>query len=333
MIFDSGGERQVFKTAKYRLIAVSFSLASQASLGVSKNSLLPTPDELHAVPTVLRSSSAIVREKDELFLFGPKLNQYVRIPFHPEAKTRITRFGEYTQSTRVAVPPTKYPGDWRGIMFFEGEKSMLLDASMLQLVLFFPNKNRVIQETTVPIDMIKPARDPQGEPTSVETGKARTKIRSAYKKVFGSRFTGFASLPAGWLQGKKNYYAMASNIEDFPLTVMGCAEDDPTGCTMDRFCYLEGGPHIKSKSVAGVGVSKNGKLLLMGDSERQSIHVFHWDSCFNVRYLRSLELPKNIATITSLHIDHEDLLWVTTNKWENQFDSNLYYWEPSQWRD
>jgi hypothetical protein len=323
----------VLKIRNYLLTAILLLSVEQSSFGASKNLVLPAPDELHAVPTVLRSSSAIVREKDELFLFGPKLNQYVKIPFHPDAKTRTTRFGEYTQSTRIPVPPTKYPGDWRGIMFFEGEKNMLWDASMLQLVLFFPNKNRVIQETTVPIDMIKPARDSQGEPTSVETAKARNKIRTAYKKVFGSRFSGFSALPSGWLEGKKNYYAMASNIADFPLTIMSCAEDDPVGCVMDRICYLDGGPSIKSKSVAGVGVSKNGKLLLMGDAERHAIHVFHWDSCFNVHYLKSLELPKNIATITSLHIDHEDLLWVTTNKWENQFDSNLYYWEPSQWRD
>lgn len=315
------------KSKFFILIAV----IANTSVGKAANKELTAPDELHAVPTVLRISSAVVRKDDFLYLFGPKVDQYVKIPFHPEAKTRALRFGEYTQSTRIDAPKAHYPGDWRGMLFF-GDKQMIWDAGMLQMVLFFPEKNKVIQEVTVPIDMIKPPSDRQGEPTTVETNKARGKIRSAFKKVFGSRFSGLATLPSGWMEGKKNYYAMASNIEDYPVTVMGCAEDDPTGCTMERFCYLEGGPTIKSKDVAGIGVSAKDKLVLVGDSGRQEIQVYHWDSCFNVRYVRTLKLPKNIMKITSLHVDHEDLLWVTTNRWENQFDSNLYYWETGQWK-
>lgn len=318
--------------AKYQILIISIAFLTESALAVSENKLLVVPDELHAVPTVLRSSSAVVREDDSLYLFGPKLEQYVKIPFHPEAKTRTTRFGEYTQSTRIPAPKSRYPGDWRGILFFDDDKTLLWDASMLQLVLFFPEKNKVIQEVTVPIDMIRPPRDKQGEPTAIETSKARVAIRSAFKKIFGSRFTGLTQLPSGWMEGKKNFYAMASNIEGYPVTIMGCAADDPTGCTMDRFCYLEGGPGIKSKDVAGIGVSEKEKQLLIGDAGRHAIHVYHWDSCFNVRYLRTLTLPANIKKLTSLSVDHENLLWVTTNQWESQFDSNLYYWEPKQWQ-
>ena len=352
-----------------QILIVSLCLFANSARSFAASRQLAAPDELHAVPTVLRISSAVVRKDDWVYLFGPKLDQYVKIPFHPEAKTRALRFGEYTQSIRITAPKAHYPGDWRGILFF-GDKTMLWDASMLQLILFFPEKNkdksnvsekktekgqddkdkttepddkekdkakakekdRVIQEVTVPIDMIKPPRDRQGEPTTVETTKARAQVRNAFKKVFGSRFSGLAALPKGWIEGKNNFYAMASNMEGYPLTVMGCAEGDPTGCTMERFCYLEGGPKIKAKDVAGVGVSEKEKLLLMGDAGRHSIHVYHWDSCFNVKYLRTIELPKSIMKITSLHIDNDNLLWVTTNKWENQFDSNLYYWEAKDWQ-
>lgn len=312
-----------------QLLIILLCIVASSNQLFAANKQLSAPDELHAVPTVLRISSAVVRKDDSLYLFGPKLDQYVKIPFHPEAKTRALRFGEYTQSTRITAPKAHYPGDWRGILFF-GDKTMLWDAGMLQLVLFFPEKNKIIQEVTVPIDMIKPPRDRQGEPTTIETTKARAHVRNAFKKVFGSRFSGLSQLPKGWIEGKKNSYIMASTMEGYPLTVMGCAEDDPTGCTMERFCYLEGGPPIKAKDVAGVGVSEKEKLLLVGDAGRHSIQVYHWDSCFNVRYVRTLELPKSIMKITSLHIDSDNLLWVTTNKWENQFDSNLYYWDDWQ---
>lgn len=314
-----------------QIFILSLCVLVSSAPAFAANKLLSAPDELHAVPTVLRISSAVVRKDDSVYLFGPKLDQYVKIPFHPEAKTRALRFGEYTQSTRITAPKARYPGDWRGILFF-GERTMLWDASMLQLILFFPEKTKVIQEVTVPIDRIKPPRDPQGEPTTVETTKARAQVRTAFKKVFGSRFSGLAALPKGWIEGGKNSYIMASNMEGFPLTVMGCAEDDPTSCTMDRFCYLEGGPQIKAKDVAGVGISERKKLLLVGDAGRHSIQVYHWDSCFNVKHLRTIDLPKSIMKMTSLHIDSDDLLWVTTNKWENQFDSNLYYWESADWQ-
>lgn len=314
-----------------QILIVSLFVLAGSIPTFAANKQLSAPDELHAVPTVLRISSAVVRKDDSVYLFGPKLDQYVKIPFHPEAKTRALRFGDYTQSTRITAPKAHYPGDWRGILFF-GDKTMLWDASMLQLILFFPEKNKVIQEVTVPIDRIKPPRDRQGEPTTVETTKARAQVRNAFKKVFGSRFSGLATLPKGWIDGGKKSYIMASNMEGFPLTVMDCAEDDPTACTMERFCYLEGGPQIKAKDVAGVGVSEAGRLLLVGDSGRHSINVYHWDSCFNVKYLKTIDLPKSIMKITSLQIDSENLLWVTTNKWENQFDSNLYYWEASDWQ-
>src|SRR4051812_29279244 len=90
--------------AKYQILIISIALLAESASAAHVSKLLISPDELHAVPTVLRSSSAVVREGDNLYLFGPKAEQYVKIPFHPEAKTRTARFGEYTQSTRIPVP-------------------------------------------------------------------------------------------------------------------------------------------------------------------------------------------------------------------------------------
>lgn len=298
-------------------------------------SLLPEPDELHAVPTVLRAVHGISLGPDGLYIFGAGLSDYVRMPFQPEGKTRVARFGEYTQSERLKVPETKYPGEWRGILFDQDSKRILWDATMLQMVQFVPEKEkiRVIQQTTVPVDMLRPPADRMGEPTAQETVKARAKFKSAYRKIFGLKYTGLTALPSGWMAGKKKNYLMSTRIEGFPLTVLGCDQQDSLTCTMERYCYLEGGPKIGAQDVSGVGVSPKGKIVLVGDAGRHQVHAYRWESCFNVRYIKSLSVPPMVQKLTSLQVDEADNLWLSTGKWENKFDSNLYYWEPSSWRN
>lgn len=296
---------------------------------------LKDPDELHAAPTALRRLASVFREKETLYLFGPGLDHYAKMPFKVEGKTRQERYGEYAQVERIKVPPSKYPGEWRG--FIKATKSVndarktIWDATMLQLLQFFPEKGTVVQEATVPADVLKPARDRMGEPTQAEIKASRETFQKNQRRVFGPKYTGMVRLPEDWVPGAgKDHFLLATKIESFPVTMMSCNSDDEVACTMERFCYLEGGPSVKPKDVAGVGTvttANKKRYLLVGDAGRHQIQVYQWNSCFDVRHTKTLVLPKFIQKLTSIFTDQEDLLWVTTEKWENKFDSNLYYWE------
>lgn len=295
---------------------------------------LPDPDELHAVPTVIRAVHGLTVFKSELYLFGAGLEEYVRVPFSPNGKTRVERFGEYTQAERLKFPKTKFAGEWRGLLFDEKGRRIIWDASMLQLALFFSKDLQLSSETTVPVDLLLPPADRMGEPSKTEVERARLKFIRAHKKVFGPRYTGLSKLPKNWMKGPgRTRYLMATKIVGFPITVLACDEDEPLTCLMERFCFLEGGPKLSADSVSGVGILASKRTILIGDAARHSVHLFQWNSCFDVRYLRSLNLPKSIEKMTSLQVDEEDRLWVTTGKWESRFDSNLYYWDKLDWAE
>lgn len=288
---------------------------------------LSEPDKIHAVPTVLRSLSGLHVADTELYLFGPRLDEYVRTPFNSDGKSRAERFGEYVNAERLKFPKTALPAEWRGILHEEGKRRILWDATSLRLIQFFPENGSVVQESTVAADLLKPPADRMGEPTVKETTSARQRFKAAYRKVFGLRYSGLVRAPKGWMAGAKNYFVVATKIADFPVTVLACLKDDPMSCMMDRFCYLEGGPKIAAKAVSGVAAQAQSNLLYLGDSERQAIHVYKWDSCLNVRFQKSIALPKSLQKITTLQIDSEGRLWVGTDKWDNNFDSSLYYWD------
>lgn len=296
--------------------------------------VLQSPDELHAVPTVLPSLHGFAIEANDIYLFGHRLDEYVRMPFNAVGRTRVERFGEYISSQRIKSPQTKYPGEWRGIILNQEKKRLLWDASMMQLVLFNPDGNKIIQEVTIPVDRLKPPADSMGEPTAKETERLRKKFKSSYRKVFGVRYTGLSRLPEGWFPGKKTTYLIATKIPNFPLLQMGCDVDDPMTCMMERFCYLEGGPALGPNGLNGVATFQKGKerLIAVGGSDRKSIRIYRWESCFNIRYQYVLELPAMLQQITALYIDSADRLWVATEKWENNFDSNLYYWDKESWQ-
>lgn len=295
--------------------------------------ILTDPDELHAVPTVLKSLRGFTVTEDELYLFQERSDEYVQMPFRPEAKTRVDRFGKYLDSVRLNVGKTKYPGEWRGMLWSDedGRRKVFWDASMMQLVQFMNEGNKIIQEVTVPADRLKPPSDRMGEPTAKETSKYRAKFKSVYRKIFGVRYTGLTPLPKGWMSGDKVAYLVSTKIPEFPITVLGCLPEDPVACTMERFCFLENGPNIKPESIRGVGVLPSKKFVLIGDAERHRVHIYKWESCFNSRYVKSLELPKMIQKLSSLQVDAKERLWISTEMWENKFDSNLYYWDAGTW--
>jgi hypothetical protein len=298
----------------------------------SKTYDLSEPDELHAVPTVLKAVHGLSVLKNRLFFFGYGQEDYVESTILPEGKTREGRFGRYGDNKRIANPKTKYPGEWRGILKEDEKHRILWDASMLQIVRISLKDNSVAEEATVPVDLLSPPEDRIGKATQYETKIARKKFKAAYKKLFGPRYTGLVPLPKKWERAsEKDRYLIATKIESFPLIVLACDAKDPMNCMMERFCSLDDHFSVDAPDVRGVAADPESKTLVVGDSKTNILHFFKWSSCMKIDYRYSLKLPKLVQTMTSVHIDESKRLWVTTGKWEYKYDSNVYYWEQQEW--
>ncbi|MCX6116842.1 MAG: hypothetical protein NT027_04825, partial [Proteobacteria bacterium] len=232
--------------------------AQVAGVGNTKDIVLAEPSELTAVPTVLRSLDGLFVGQDYILAFNSTGEEYTKIPFTFEAKTREQRFGKYVDVERIKVPNTKLPGQWKGVLFPsqlpKADRRSFWDATMLQVAQVFLKDQSIIQSRSIPNDLIRPAADRLGEPTKKETSRVRADFKSKYRKVFGSRYTGMSKVPLAWesKNSQSDHYLVASKIESYPLLMMACDKSDETSCLLDRVCYLEGGPKSIEQSLSGV---------------------------------------------------------------------------------
>jgi hypothetical protein len=312
---------------------LAFVLLSNAYLVMAAGKevrVLEIPDERHAALTVERGLYGLFPTENAVFVFPGKTDRFVRIPVNLSAKHRDERFGKLTDQTKFPILDAKYPGDWRG-MFESGDRIVLVDSSMLQLLLLRKKDYRTVMSATVPTDILKPAMDRGGEPTTIETASTRKKFLAASRKIFGTKYTGFAEMPGNWMDDGNRNFLLASRVPGFPLLVLGCRKNEDLSCMVSRHCFLEDGNPVAPESVTGVAVSPVDRLIAIGDSSSNTIRLYKFNSCFDVRYSRSVRLPDRLPKLTNIQIDSKGRLWVTTAIPDSFTDSNLFFWEKDQW--
>jgi hypothetical protein len=291
---------------------------------------LPIPDESHAALTVERGLSGVSSVDSALLVFPGKSQHMVKIPLDMKAKNRETKFGKMTDQTKIPLENSTYPGDWRGA-YEAPDRIIVWDASLLQLLVLRAKDFKTVLSTTVPIDTLKPPADRMGEPTAREVTRTRERFRANSRKIFGSKFSGMAEMPAGWSKGDGRQFLLSTHIAEFPVLIMGCLKDDPATCRATRHCFLEGGPKRAADAVTGIGVVPGARELVIGDSGTNQIDVYKFNSCFDVVWKRTLRLPARLPKLSNVSVDSEGRLWVTTLVSDSFTDSNLLYWDKETW--
>ena len=304
----------------------SSALAENSHLSIE----LPDADAFHAAITINRGLSGAFIRDGEAFLFSGALPNMVRLPLDFEGKTREEKFGLLTDQKRIPLLDAKYPGTWRGA-FMIGDRMVAWDASMLQILVMNEKNYKTILSATVPTDLIRPAADRGGEPTTLEIKIERGKFRSISRKIFGMKYTGIAAVPPSWEKGSGANYVVTSKVPGYPLLVMNCRTEDPGSCMMTRHCFMESGPKISPEAVVGVAVMAESKEILIGNSNLNEIDVYKFNSCFDVVWQRKIKLPARLPKISNLTIDAEQRLWVVTPIPDSFTDSNIFYWEKDTW--
>lgn len=292
---------------------------------------LPIPDELHAAMTIQQTFSGVISLGNEVLLF-PEQNQFlVKMTFNPNGKDRESRFGKITDQQRIPLEGSAYPGDWRGA-YANDNRLIVWDASLLQLLILRSKTFAVVQSMTVPADTLKPAADRMGEPTSAETTRTRQKFRSASRKIFGSKYTGFTEIPSKWEAHPGRKFLITTKVAGFPLVMMACEKDDDTACILKRQCFLEKTPKTGMEDIGGVGVFEDSREVLIGNKSANTIEVFRYNSCFDVVWSRSLKLPPRLPKFKNLNVDKSGRLWIVTASPDPYTDSNLFYWDREAWQ-
>jgi hypothetical protein len=301
-----------------------FTIAETLPIAVNASESLPFPAEIQSIETASRSVSGVTLAGDQLIILTSTKDFLIRLPFTKE--NRNSAWGSLENQMRIK--PHKEIVDFRGAHNLE-TKLLLLDGTKFELHLVDVKRKQHIMSASPSWDLIRPARDSRGEATAPEVSELRRRFATNFPKANSPRFTGLAALPNGWHKTRqgKTQYLLISRIKDFPLTILECDEEEPASCMLTRNCYLEGAAGLKVDARFGIGISVKRRLVVLGDAEANKLWVFKFSSCFHIPKTKTITIPEKIFTMTNLHIDSEDRLWLTTDKPDNYNNSSLYYWD------
>lgn len=316
------------------LTAISIVFAYESS-ALAKTLEMPPPSS--SLETIYPHIVSMVRKKDKLLLFAPRVNYVIEQPFYGAKSTRAESFGTFKDAKRLPLPlGLNNPESSFALNF--GEHYLVLDGQSLELARMsqtmprtpdLDSKLELSLNRSMALDMIKPPSDSRGEPTHKETISSRKKFLNSLKATSGLKFSGITSTPPKWWSGKSTRYLIASQIEGFPLLSLSCDPIDITQCILDRFCLMN--QHIGVRSLVGIAVSTKRNLLLLGDKDAHAIQVYEFHSCFDIRRKTSISLPKRIKALSYVYVDEEDSLWVASSRPDDYDNASVFRWSSKEW--
>lgn len=320
-------------TTYMAVIMTSLPVMASAKSGKSATTALAVPDAAHSLETLHRSVTAIGRFGDRLITLPTAMLFAIDTPMRGFGKSRQDTFGAITDSVRKPVLPDDAKKlqtiDWRGVDIVD-HKALLLNGTEMAVVEADATTLKMVARRSVPWDLIKPAADPQGEPTRPEIADTRVDFKKQLIRTLGTKFAGMARLPASWFKSKQRAYLVATRIPSFPLLVMECGTDDPSACMITRQCNLAG-DKPETGAITGIAISAAQRLVVIGDSAKHRLVGYAWRSCFDVRQARSWTVPKQLRALGNIAIDADETLWVATKVPDDYLNASVFAWPKGTW--
>src|SRR5690606_13851066 len=105
---------------------------------------------------------------------------------------------------------------------------------------------------------------------------------------------------------------------------------EAASCIVKEACFADKFP-AHHATTSGLAYSAKRNLLVVGDFAERRLLFFRPHSCFHLQYLRSEPIPQKIKKLTSIYIDHEDMLWLSSDQPDDYHNGSVYVWAKDKW--
>lgn len=310
----------------------------------------------HSQISPIRDVAGIYRNNNILITVPEKSNFFITTNYQFEEKESYKAFGnkfnDFANSERKTFHQQVGTGRWRSVLPFAKNSHLFLDGEHMRIIAMELEKDNYISSQSIVLDLIQPAKDSRGEPTDHEIRAYRNQFKKSLLNIRRQKIkevntpkiqgikqdfqyllpaVGMALLPDNWRHGEKAQFIIASQLEGFPLMTMYCSPETLTNCQIERGCFLDKKKPLQASSLNGIAISAKRKLLLLGDSDKHEINVFQYLSCHQIKYLGAIKLPRKVFRLHTIFIDHDDQLWIGTQKPDNYLNASLYNWKSGNW--
>ena len=323
-----------FVLAKFLCAAAAFGLSTVQAAEPQKKSgatgALSEPILPQSLETIERQVYAVGRTASGLMIAPDRENFVITTPFTASGTSRELTFGKILDSKRVPIGDKSELYEWRSFFALEN-RVLAFEGRLLLLVELDGTTLAEIIRRPIQWDTVRPPRDRGGEATTLETSQFRAAFKKAMNSMKGLKSSGIAPIPKSWINNGKNNYLMLSRLERFPLLLLECDEQTPSSCVVTRGCNVEKKFKTKVDDLRGIGISAERKEIVVGDPIAKQIHAFIFNSCYSIQHTASRALPKKIKTLSSLMVDSEERLFITTDTPDDYLNASLYFWNNAEW--
>ena len=274
-----------------------------------------------------QSVNALLRNGNEIFLLAQKKNILVKHPFDSSLPP-LKRFKNTTDTQRWDLPKDINLTAWRGIEKYR-DTLILLEGVHLSFGIWSLKDNKELHRFTIPRDLIKSTGDAIGEPTHAEIARNRTRFSQEFDQAKEKpKFVGIKLIPDSIKHQDRVEFLVTTKLPSFALIKIGCTDDADLGsCRIQRVCDLPLTADKKGRAINGLAYSAKRNLFLIAQNDDKLLYGFEYKTCAHIRLVKTIHLPKELKSISQIHVDQDDRLWVTSFDPDDRQDSSVVYFE------
>ncbi|MDQ3234409.1 MAG: hypothetical protein M3Q07_21615, partial [Pseudobdellovibrionaceae bacterium] len=187
------------------------------------NRVLPFDQLRHFQVALEHGLYAVHRDKDLVLTSARATKFYLLSHYDEKAKEQDLGFGSLhsptDKSERMPFPETEKEKRIRGIVPL-GPHWFFLDAGFRQFALWHQEQKIWLRPADVILDLVRPPRDPRGEPTRSEVADLRRGFTRAFGKVQQDNnelFGGLTAIPTFWKDGDGSQFLLLLRVPGTPL--------------------------------------------------------------------------------------------------------------------
>jgi hypothetical protein len=261
--------------------------------------------------------------REQTILKTPLANDFYKV-----ASNKI----DLAKSEKIDFPEAMKDGRWMPMGRLKDGILLFLEPWLLDVVAFDLAKNEVIAKKSLILDRLKPAKDSRGEPTGVEIDRLRKEIVRQYQVMAGQQFFAGVSLLKEDGKAKDTQFILLSRIKQAPIMIASCSKETVGYCQIERSCFWSEPKATALGDLLGLGFSAKHKTAIIGDRKNHQLKFYRFNSCFDMVYQKTMDLPLKIKPVNSVSVDQTDGIWISSDQPDGYTNSPIYYWSSSRWR-
>jgi len=283
---------------------------------------------------------AVYRNQDMVLTSSRSAKFYLLSQYDENAKEQDLGFGSLhtptDKSERMPFPENESEKRIRGIVPL-GPIWFFLDAGRRQFALWQHEQKVWLRSSDIVLDLVRPPRDPRGEPTRSEVADLRRGFTRSFAKVQldnNELFGGLAAIPPFWNDRDGSQFLLLIRVPGTPLMTVRCNGRNMNSCQAMRACFVHGLPSHLVEELYGLAVDPVRKELLIGSPGEQRIMRFKAPSCYHIAHLKDSDdigLPEQLKDLSSLFVDSDRNLWLTTLRPDLYKSGTLFRFNAADW--